>query len=55
VFIIDERKLTKYIKYTFGQVSNTMPTKVVVLDALVPGPKWRNCDEKPPSRAINVM
>ena len=53
--MIDERKLTKYMRITFCQLSKTIPTKVVVLDAFVPGPKWRNWLVKPPSFPMKVI
>lgn len=53
--MIDERKLTKYMRITFCQLSKTIPTKVVVLDASVPGPKCKNWLVKPPSFPMKVI
>jgi len=53
--MIDDKKLTKYMRITLCQLSKTIPTKVVVFDAFVPGPKWRNWLVKPPSLPMKVI
>ena len=50
----EDKKLTKYIIITFCHVSKTIPTKVVVFDASVPGPKCKNWLVKPPSFPMKV-
>jgi hypothetical protein len=45
----------KYIKITFFHESRVIPMKRVVFVASVPGPKWRNWLENPPSAPIKLM